>query len=287
MNENITRVVLLSRLYKIIHGNIRHIQKALFLDYGRDGEDSYYMEIKPVLSALRGAITKSAGPGKSPMDLDNTILINSYWDLPFKRAMLPLIYAIRSGSSVILNIHPRAKHTYMLLSHLIGYNFNEKYISLAQLDRDGIRRFSKYADRTICFYPHKLPVVVRAWDDIPALANSIVFSKFMNCGQNIEAPNHIICEKSVQDLLERYLIREIESQIGNDPLIEEDYGKIIDKRHFDRLLNLIDRDRVIYGVATCERTLQIGPCIMNNVTYEDKIMKYPILGPILPIITMD
>ena len=48
--------------------------------------------------------------------------------------------------------------------------------------------------------------------------------------------------------------------------------------------NLIDKSKVIYGGNIDESRLKIGPTIMDYVSFDDKVMKEEIFGPIFPII---
>lgn len=76
-------------------------------------------------------------------------------------------------------------------------------------------------------------------------------------------------------------------QYGENPLKNQNYGKIINQKHFERLCNLIDKKKVIFGVKINEETCQIEPTVMDNVNYEDAIMGEEIFGPIMPILTFE
>lgn len=133
----------------------------------------------------------------------------------------------------------------------------------------------------------KSPCIVEAGADLKLAARRIVFGKFLNCGQTCVAPDHILCEMSIKDDLIKEIVAQIEKQFGHSPLDHADYGKIINKKHFDRLCGLLDRRKVVYGGQTNEVSCQIGPTVMDGVTYEDKVMKEEIFGPILPVLTFE
>ncbi len=69
-----------------------------------------------------------------------------------------------------------------------------------------------------------------------------------------------------------------------NPLTFAAYGKIINRKHFDRILGLIDPTKVVYGGGSNAETLQIEPTVLDNVTPEDAVMQEEIFGPIMPII---
>ena len=81
------------------------------------------------------------------------------------------------------------------------------------------------------------------------------------------------------------MINEIKNQYGNNPLDNDSYGKIINEKHFDRLISLIDSNKLIYGGEVCRDILKINPTILDNVSWDDNVMKEEIFGPILPILT--
>ena len=75
--------------------------------------------------------------------------------------------------------------------------------------------------------------------------------------------------------------------MGNSRFPVQNYGKIINEKHFNRISGLIDKNKVVFGGQTDSETLQISPTVMDHVTYEDKVMQEEIFGPIMPILTYD
>ena len=73
---------------------------------------------------------------------------------------------------------------------------------------------------------------------------------------------------------------------GSHPLESPDYGKIINRKHFDRLLGLLDREKLVFGGESDPETLRIAPSVLDGVTPEDPVMGEEIFGPILPVLTV-
>lgn len=61
-------------------------------------------------------------------------------------------------------------------------------------------------------------------------------------------------------------------------------GKIINKKHFQRLSGLLTAQKVIYGDKTSPETLKIEPTLLSPVTFEDAVMQEEIFGPLLPVL---
>ncbi len=109
----------------------------------------------------------------------------------------------------------------------------------------------------------------------------------LNCGQTCVAPDYIYCDRSVKDRLIKEIKKQIQKQYGKQPLERDDYGKIINKKHFNRVQNLIDKNKVIWGGKADPSTLRIEPTVLDNVTFGDAVMQEEIFGPVMPILTFD
>ena len=119
----------------------------------------------------------------------------------------------------------------------------------------------------------------------PIRSGSIVFGKYLNCGQTCVAPDYVYCHSEIKDEFLKQLRKQIRKQFGKAPLDNKNYGKIINQKHFDRIQRLIDSSKVICGGNIRPKTLQIEPTVMDKVTFEDAIMQEEIFGPVLPVLT--
>ena len=133
----------------------------------------------------------------------------------------------------------------------------------------------------------KSPCIVDKTANLKLAARRIVFGKFLNCGQTCVAPDYIYCHKTVKEELVKEIKKQITRQFGTDPLASENYGKIINEKHFCRLLSLIDYDKVTAGGMTDITRQRIAPTVMENVTFSDAVMQEEIFGPVLPVLTYD
>lgn len=133
----------------------------------------------------------------------------------------------------------------------------------------------------------KSPCIVDRTADIHAAARRIVFGKFLNCGQTCVAPDYILCDIRVKNRLIEELIRQIRAQLGERPLENENYGHIINEKHFLRILNLMNPAKTVFGGRTDAEALKIEPTILDRVSWRDDVMQEEIFGPLLPILTYD
>ena len=116
--------------------------------------------------------------------------------------------------------------------------------------KEVLRRTAEHLTPAVLELGGKSPCIVDETAKIPLAARRIVFGKYLNCGQTCVAPDYILCHSGVKDRLLDALCREIRRQYGEDPLRNPDYGRIVNEKHFRRLLDLIDPGKVAVGSGT-------------------------------------
>ena len=62
-----------------------------------------------------------------------------------------------------------------------------------------------------------------------------MFGKYLNCGQTCVAPDYMLVHESIKDRFIECVISEIKRQYAN----LDDYGHIINEKHYKRILGLI------------------------------------------------
>ena len=133
----------------------------------------------------------------------------------------------------------------------------------------------------------KSPCIVEESANLKLAAKRIVFGKYLNSGQTCVAPDYLLIQENIKDEFEKYLKEYITLFYTNEPLKNEDYTKIVNERHFNRLVNLIKGEKIIYGGDIDRELLKIEPTILDKITLDSPIMQEEIFGPILPIMTFN
>jgi acyl-CoA reductase-like NAD-dependent aldehyde dehydrogenase len=76
---------------------------------------------------------------------------------------------------------------------------------------------------------------------------------------------------------------------GADPQQSKDYGRIVNHKHFDRLLSVLNHresGKVVIGGQSDRESRYIAPTVITEVDFDDaQLMGNEIFGPILPVIT--
>ena len=314
-------------LYKTIQKNKDKIVKALKEDLGKSEYEAYMCEIGMVyseISFMLKNIDKLSDKRKVRTPLAQfksksyelavpygNVLIMSPWNYPFLLTIGPLVDAISAGNTVVLKPSAYSPATSLVVAELIKEVFDEGHVCVVTGGREEnallleqkydfifftgsetvgrivLEKASKHLTPVVLELGGKSPCIVDDSAKLPLAARRIVFGKFINCGQTCVAPDYILCDAKIKDDLIEALCNEIKYQYGEIVLENKDYGKIINEKHFERLCRLMDRFKVIYGGNINKKTLRIVPTLMDNVTFEDKIMQEEIFGPILPILTYE
>ena len=123
--------------------------------------------------------------------------------------------------------------------------------------------------------------------NLKVAARRIAFGKWLNVGQTCVAPDYLLVDARVHDELLELIKEEVRHMFGEHPLDNEDYGHIVNAKHFARVRGLIDPDKVVLGGMSREASLKIEPTILDGVTPDDAVMQEEIFGPILPVLTFE
>lgn len=317
----------LSLLSWLLRTRETEISDALRADLGKSPSESYLCEIGMALSEISylqrnlGKLSRprrvktplAQFPARSylqPMPLGNTLIL-SPWNYPLLLTVGPLAAAIAAGNTAILKPSAYSPRTSSLLAELLGENFAPQYIGVvtggreenaALLDqkfdlvfftgsqnvgREVLRRCAEHLTPAVLELGGKSPCIVDQDADIPLAARRIVFGKFLNCGQTCVAPDYVLCHRSVEAEFLREVQKQIHIQFGEAPLQNPDYGNIISRKHFDRLLGLLDGAKILCGGETEPERLRIAPTVLTGVTAEGPVMGQEIFGPILPVLCFD
>ncbi|HHV26291.1 MAG TPA: aldehyde dehydrogenase [Tissierellia bacterium] len=316
------RIENLNKLKKNIEKNEQYIMEALKKDLGKSNFESYSTELGIVLSEI-SFITKHlkkwAKPKKVKTPITNfksssyiypepygNTLILSPWNYPFQLSIVPLIGSIAAGNTVILKPSSTSYYTSKIIEEIINENFDTGYIHVITGERGKklldenfdyifytgsvpvgkivMEKASKYLTPVTLELGGKSPCIVDGKANLNLSAKRIVWGKFLNSGQTCVAPDYMFIHKNVKNEMINNIIYYIKTFYGENPLYSEEYTKIINERQFNRLIKLLDNNKIIYGGDYDKDSLYISPTLMDNVNWDDPIMGEEIFGPILPIL---
>lgn len=316
------RKMYLEKLRSLIISNENMLYEAIYKDFGKSEFDTFTTEISFILNDIDYYLKKLkslAKPQKVSTNLVNqlgkskiyseplgNILVIGAWNYPYQLSLSPIIAAIAAGNCCILKPSEIAENTMKAMSSIINENFPSEYLYVYEGGIDETTSLLKLKFNKIFFTgstkvgkivykaaaEHLTPVVLELGGKSPAIvtknanleiaAKRIVWGKFLNAGQTCVAPDYLLVEESIQEqFLE--MLRKYSKKFGYTPDSEQ-YTRIINQRNFQRLVNLIDKEKIYFGGHFDETKLYIEPTILHNVDWNDQIMQEEIFGPLLPVI---
>lgn len=321
------RIESLKRLKACILKYESQIHDALHADLGKSTFEGYMCETGLVLSEITYMLKhirsfSSTKRVHTPLAQFHSksyrkpspygvVLIMSPWNYPFLLTLEPLVDAIAAGNTAVIKPSAYSPHTSNLICKMIQECFPPQYVAVVtggraentcllqehfdyifftgsqNVGKEVMKSASTHLTPVTLELGGKSPCIVDASANLKLAAKRIVFGKFLNCGQTCVAPDYIYCNRTVKDKLLAELKLQIGAQYGESPLKNEHYGNMINEKHFDRILGLLDSDKVVHGGNSNRDSLQLEPTIMDHVTFQDAVMQEEIFGPILPILTFN
>eukprot|EP00795_Rhopilema_esculentum_P015399 gene15399-6639_t len=235
-------------------------------------------------------------------------LIIGAWNYPLLLLLQPLIGCIGAGNCAVLKPSELSPVTASLIESLVPRYLDEDCFRVIAGGKDETsallrERFdymfytgghvvgqivmqaaAKYLTPVTLELGGKSPCYVDGDCNFDITARRIVWGKYVNCGQTCLAPDYILCTKETEEKLTLSLKKALKEFYGENPKESKDLARIINERHFQRIRNLINQEKVVIGGDVDEDEKYISPTVMTDVTSEDAVMKEEIFGPLLPIV---
>ena len=319
------RLKQLKKLYKILVERESDIIKALADDFGKSPLETYGTEISLVKKEIKYlarrlpglARRKRVGGTLLSFPSSNYIYSEPYgvtfiigaWNYPLLLTLLPAVGAIAAGNCVILKPSELSTHTSHLIKEMIGEIYESRFFEVIEGGPEETQAVLKQPLDYIFFTGSprvgkiileaaskqlipvtlelggKSPCIVESDANLKLAAKRIVWGKFVNGGQTCIAPDYIYVHENIKQELLKRLVEEIHAFYGNNPIDSPDFPSIINRSHFDRLVGLMKNADVLVGGNTDRDKNRIAPTIMDNVDWDDPVMKEEIFGPLLPVLS--
>jgi len=317
------RKMYLEKLRDVILQNENLLYEAIYKDFGKSKFDTFTTEISFILNDIkyylknlkslskpkkvRTNLVNQIGKSRIHSEPLGNILVIGAWNYPYQLSLSPIVAALAAGNCCILKPSEIAEHTMKAMVKIINENFPSEYLFAYEGGIDETTELLKLKFDKIFFTgstkvgnivykaaaENLTPVVLELGGKSPAIitkdanlevaAKRIVWGKFLNAGQTCVAPDYLLVEESVQEQFLEMLRKNIQ-QFKYEPESEH-YTKIINKKNFERLIKLVNYEKIYFGGEYDEKKLYIAPTILTNINWKDDVMEEEIFGPILPVIS--
>ena len=322
------RIKKLKKLKEKILDNRNNIKAALKKDFKKNGSEVDLTEIFPVVQEINHTVKNLKKWMKSkrvntPISLIGStshisyepkglVLIITPWNFPINLTFVSLINAISAGNAVLIKPSEITDHTSKIIKNIIDDTFSSNEVNtilggvkiaeeVLKLKFDHIlfigsptigklimKAASNHLASVTLELGGKSPTIVDEKVDIKATAKRIAWAKFINNGQVCIAPDYILVNKKIKDIFLQLLVENIKKIYTEKSQNSSSYCRIVNKKQFDRLTNLIEDvkqhdGKIYFGGKNDSKDLFLEPTILTKISEKSKINNEEIFGPILPI----
>ena len=326
------RITALKRLQTSIQSHQEQINAALKSDLGKSSFESYMCESGLVLSEITYMLKHIRSLSKektvhTPLAQFHSrsymkpspygvTLIMSPWNYPFLLTFDPLVDAIAAGNTAVLKPSAYSPATSNIICEIVRECFPEEYVAVVMGGRQEnscllqehfdyifftgsvdvgkmvMEKASRHLTPVTLELGGKSPVIVDRTANLPLTARRLAFGKILNAGQTCVAPDYCLVDRTVRDRLVEELKKQFQKMLGEDPLANRDFVRIINRKHYNRLQGLLEGENLLYGGGHRDDPDSdsgwIAPTLVaDTLEGTSKPMGEEIFGPILPIIPYD
>ena len=243
-------------------------------------------------------------------------LIIAPWNYPFNLAINPLVHAIAAGNAVILKPSEMSENTSAFIkkmitalydpsdvfcvegdAHVSTFLLQQKFDHIFFTGSPAIGKVvmaaaAKHLTSVTLELGGKSPAIIGPDADMASIVRKIAWGKFLNNGQTCIAPDYVYVHEKVHFQFLAGLENTIQAFYNvesNGIEQSKDYARIVNRRHFDRIVRLLDDAKekgakVIFGGELNPDTNYISPTILSQCTLDMAIMQEEIFGPLLPVL---
>ncbi|XP_051023875.1 aldehyde dehydrogenase, dimeric NADP-preferring [Acomys russatus] len=320
------RIQQLEALQRMITENQLAITAALTADLHKNEWTAYYEEVVHVVEEIETMVKKLPEWAedelveKTPQTQHDELFIHSEplgvvlvigaWNYPFNLIVQPMVGAIAAGNAVVLKPSEVSENTADLLATLIPQYLDKDlypvikggvpettevlaerfdhimYTGSTAVGKIVMTAAAQNLTPVTLELGGKSPCYVDKDCDLDVACRRIAWGKFMNSGQTCVAPDYILCDPSIQNQIVEKLKKSLKDFYGENAKLSRDYGRIINDRHFQRVIGLIEGQKVAHGGTWDAASRYIAPTILVDVDPQSTVMQEEIFGPVLPIVSV-
>ena len=308
----------------------QEIRKALYTDFKKPHIETDLTELYLVIKEIKIAISNLKKwtlkhRVSTPLTLLGTsswihyepkgvCLIISPWNYPVNLTFSPLVSAIAAGNVVMIKPSEMTTNTATIMEKIVNDVFEDNEVVLVQGDASVSQELLKLPFNHIFFTGSprvgkivmeaaaknltsvtlelggKSPTIIDETANIQKAVRNLVWGKFLNTGQTCIAPDYVLIHESKKTEFVNAFVSKIKSYYSENPETSLSFGRLINTRHFNRLVEYIQLAKennatIEAGGNYSETDNFIAPTLISDVAENSELLQEEIFGPILPIKT--
>ena len=239
-------------------------------------------------------------------------LIISPFNFPILLTLGVLAASISAGNTAVLKTSSKSAASTRALKKLIADIFPENYVTVIEGGHDIAdlclaERFDKIfytgspavakhvlaeASKNLTSVALELGgetgnwCIVRKDADLADAARKIAFFKLCNAGQICININQVAVAQEIADAFLAELKKEFRRQIGENPVENPEYPKLITDVVYEKCerLTVQYKDRIVFGGTGNKETRRFSPTIIYPVDIQEEIVQHELFCPLLPVV---
>jgi aldehyde dehydrogenase (NAD+) len=241
-------------------------------------------------------------------------LIISPWNFPLNLTLGPLVSAIAAGNTAIIKPSEFTPNTTAVIKKIVSSVFKADEVEVIegeaevstellslpfnhifftgspQVGKIVMRAAANHLASVTLELGGKSPTIIDETVKIKTIARRLAWGKFMNSGQICIAPDYVLVHESKKEELISELKSALSEFYQNDPLRNDSYCSVVNKKHAERLSSYLEdavekgADVALGGEVNLAEA-RISPTLLTNVSKDAKVMTEEIFGPLLPIVS--
>ncbi|TFH27273.1 MAG: aldehyde dehydrogenase family protein [Bacteroidia bacterium] len=315
----------LRKLHNLILENEQVLAEAIYKDFKKSFQATLENELSLPYGEINVAIRKlnrwsrprthltnlSNFPARTrsfPVPFGVTLVIGP-WNYPYMLSLIPLVSSLAAGNTVVLKPSELTFYSSAALAKLINTNFPKELVYVQEGGVEETTELLKQKFDKIFFTGStqvgkivmkaaaeqltpvtlelggKNPVIVMPDCHLKRSAQRIAWGKLHNNGNACVSPDHLYVHEDIKDEFVQEVKRYMTRITGPDPRQSPILPRMVNEKHFDRVVSMIDPEKVVHGGTFDRDDLYIEPTIMDGVKAGDKVMQEEVFGPLLPVLT--
>jgi aldehyde dehydrogenase (NAD+) len=254
-------------------------------------------------------------PGKAAIVREplGVVLVIAPWNYPVQLLLSPLAAALAAGNAVVCKPSEVARASSAALARLLPGYLDPDAVAVVEggiaettalleqrwdhifytgngtVGRIVAAAAARHLTPVTLELGGKSPVVVARDANIKLAASRVAFAKFLNAGQTCVAVDHVYVHRDIEEEFLAALQKEISRRYGSDPRTSNDFGRIVNAGHAQRIANLLHGGghEVVCGGEVDVAGRYVAPTVLRGVTRDSTVMSEEIFGPVLPVLTFD
>jgi aldehyde dehydrogenase (NAD+) len=315
----------LRKLHDLLLENEARLTEAIYKDFKKSGMLTVENELSLPYGEINGAIRQLKRWSRSRWRLTNlsnfpartrtiavpygVTLVIGPWNYPFMLSLVPMISSLAAGNTVILKPSEVTKHSSAAMATIFNANFPKQLIHVVeggveettellkqkfdkifftgstQVGQIVMRAAAEHLTPVTLELGGKNPVIVMPDCNLKRTAQRIAWGKLHNNGQACVSPDHVYVHESIRKQLVQEIGKQMDRITSSNPRESSMLPRMVNERNFDRVVGLIDPDKVVMGGEMDRSECYIAPTVMDGVTTDDKVMQEEVFGPVLPVLS--